>query len=742
MTRLFCSLGIILLTSAIAGAKVTIVVNPGPFDTIEQAAKGEAQVDFWDADLRNDRACSECFAAVELKHFLAKVTAFTEKDIELRAVDRIPPDGPVFLLGSTASNPLLAKYNTGKDLDFTTEESFNIRTVREGSRIITIIQGADRMGTMYGVYEYLNRLGIRFFGLGTEGTVYPPRPVSLPNDLHITQNPDYLTRGFWVTCDPKPDPNDMHLWMARNKINLWTALDRQVHKLKKLGLKLTVGGHENQLFYIHPKHEYPYDCARLTGDEAKPKDPYRPSQEYQGDKNGDGKLSYFEAHPEWYGLIDGKRSDKFAWNGHNFCTSNSDAAREFGKNMAEGLASGRWKHADIVNFWLFDCHGGWCHCPQCKAQGSITDRFLILVDIVFQEIAKVRAQGRLSRKVLISPLAYEDTIFPPTKPLPEGFNYDDCLLTFFPIGRCYAHTLADTSCSEVNQRLYHSYVKWATDSGRHYQGGIFIGEYYNVSSLMSLPTVYTRIMASDIPWYYENGARHFTYMHSPVVRWGTWTLNQYLLSRLLWDTDLDSNAAIDEYYRLYYPTTHETTRQAYHHLERATANLKAFKHFITLRNESRFYLTQSWAQHLTRKDKPIFWVDHLHYEPKASATNETLSIVEMVAEMARARAALDQSLLACRNDAERTRLLADNARLDYGQTMYRFLYHLVRTSMFFHKDNDVLAQAEFAKTKIYAEILKTITDMSNVTGGGGPDNALQATQAVAPYEFFLKRYGQ
>lgn len=737
MGRWICGFGIILVASVAAWGKVTIVVNRGPFDSIEEAACGEATVDFWDADRTDDRACTECFAAVELKRFLARVTALDDSDIVLAGVDSMPA-GDVFLLGSAASNPLVAPYAR----DIKTDESFFIRTIRENNRTVTIIQGGDRVGVLYGVYEYLNRLGIHFFGLGETGTVYPTEPVTLPTELNVTEDPDYQTRGFWITADPKSDPNDMHVWMARNKINLWTALDHQVPKLKKLGLKLTVGGHENQMFFIHAKHEYPYDCARFKGDENKPKDPYRPSDEYRGDANGDGKLSYFEAHPEWYGLIDGKRSDKFAWNGHNFCTSNIDAAREFGKNMAEGLATGRWKYADIVNFWMFDCHGGWCQCEQCKAQGSITDRFLILVDVVFQEIEKVRAEGRLSRDVLISPLAYEHTIFPPTKPLPEGFNYDDCLLTFFPIGRCYAHTLADTSCSEVNQRLYRSYVQWAVDSGRHYKGGIFIGEYYNVSSLMSLPTVYTHIMSSDIPWYYNNGARHFCYMHSPIVRWGTWTLNQYLMSRLLWDTDADSDKIVDQYYRLYYPTTHEDTRKVYGHLERATANLKAFKHFITIKNESRFYLTQSWAQHMTRKDKDIFWVDHLHYEPKAMTTNETLSIVEMVDEMALACKAMDQSLLSCRDTDERARLLADNARLEYGRTMYRFLYHLVRTAMFYHADDEVLARAEFARTRIYAEQLERITDMANVTGGGGPDNALKATQALAPYNFFAERYGQ
>jgi len=741
MMRKLLVLSLILFCSASAFADITIVANPGNFKSIKEAAYAEKQVDFWDADKTDERACSESFAAVELKKFLLKVTDLKDADIKFATDDKMPAKGDVFLLGSWASNKLVAKYSKGKKFTFTTEESFNIRTIKEDGRTITIIQGLDRVGTMYGVYEYLNKLGIRFFGLGEDGTVYPKNKVSLLKDINITENPDYLTRGFWITCDPKHDANDMHLWMVRNKLNFWTMLDSQVHKIKKLGLILCVGEHVNQLLYIHPKHEYPYDCKKFTGDEDKPKDPYKPSDDYQGDKNNDGKLSYFEAHPEWYGLIDGKRSDHFAWNGHNFCTSNIDAATEFGKNMAESIADGKWKYADVVNFWMFDTHVGWCHCDTCKAQGTETDRFLALVDVVFKEIDKVRKQGRLERKVLISPLAYQETIYPPTKPLPEDFNYDDCLLTFFPIGRCYAHTISDDSCTEVNQGLCESFYNWSVDSGRLYKGGIFIGEYYNVSSLVSLPIVYPKIMSSDIPWYYKNGARHFNYMHSPIVRWGTWTLNQYLMARLIWDVDIDADAVLDEFYSLYYPTTYKTTKAFYSHLEKATANLKAFKHFITLGGDHRFYFTQSWAQHMTRKDKEIFWVDHLTYEPTEMTTNDTLSIIEMLDEMDKARVYMDQSLLNCSDEKEQARLMAADRRFDYSEKMYNFLYHLVRTAMFFHNDNDTLAKVEFAKTKIYADLLKQITDMADVTCAGGVADGLKATQALTPYEFFEEKYG-
>ena len=56
----------IALSASSAWAGVTIIASPGPFPNIEQAAKGEEKVDWWDGNLADDRACTECFAAMEL----------------------------------------------------------------------------------------------------------------------------------------------------------------------------------------------------------------------------------------------------------------------------------------------------------------------------------------------------------------------------------------------------------------------------------------------------------------------------------------------------------------------------------------------------------------------------------------------------------------------------------------------------------------------------------------------------
>ena len=63
-----------LLTDAAPAAKISIVVDPGRFATAEKAAFAEAEVDWWDDATADDSACTESYAAVELRNYLCKLT--------------------------------------------------------------------------------------------------------------------------------------------------------------------------------------------------------------------------------------------------------------------------------------------------------------------------------------------------------------------------------------------------------------------------------------------------------------------------------------------------------------------------------------------------------------------------------------------------------------------------------------------------------------------------------------------
>ncbi|MBN1488706.1 MAG: DUF4838 domain-containing protein [Phycisphaerae bacterium] len=715
---------------------VAIVASPGGFATVEAAATAEEQVDFWDADPTDDRACTECFAAVELRRFLAACTDLADEKIVLTSPTTMPAAAHVFVLGSGGSNPLLATLDApaSKHPAPTAPESFRIQTFQKDGRLITVIEGADRVGTLYGVYAYLNRIGMRFFGLGEQGTAWPAAPVELPAELDVAEAPAFLSRGFWAWEDRGDE--EFFLWMARNRLNLWTAAERPLGLLKKLGLKLTEGQHDIQKRFLDPQAAYPYNHPRFDGDEDKPDDPYAVSSEYLGDANDNGTLTYYEAHPEWYGLRKGKRADRFTGEdgqgGVNYCTSNRDATLELAKNLTQDLIDGQWRHADTLNFWMLDAMP-WCECDACKRQGTLTDRLMETVHVVLTELNKARQTGRLLREIELITLAYHETLDPPSKPLPPDFDFAHCSVTFFPIERCFAHSLADPACTEINRRLADNLRGWTVGEGRHYTGPVFIGEYYNVSSLKSLPVVFPTIMAADIPWYYRIGARHFHYMHTPTRLWGTWTLNQYLMARLLWDPDADSTTIIDEFFREYYPTATDHMRSFYRHLEVASANCKAFKHYVEPRYALRNRLTG---------EQEIFPLDHLRYGAHRPPINDGPDVVEIIDAMKAARTEIDAALLECANPVEQARILEDERRFAYGETTYEFMYHLVRTALAHRRGDAATARREMLYAARCAELLESIVELVQVSSShANAKNGLEASQAIGPYEHFRRLYG-
>ncbi len=732
---LYLMIPLIILSAGVVkgGNKVVILVNKGSFASVEKAASGEKEVNFRDSDLLDDRACTECFAATELKNFLVRVTDLKEGDITITSVNKLPENADLFILGSVKSNPLVKD----GDVKFETEQSFKISVKTDKNRLITRIQGADRIGTLYGVYSYLDRLGIHFYGLGDKGTVYPKVPVSLIEGLNIIENPSFLTRGFHAT--QARGSLEFFLWMARNKLNLWTFEEPDVLFLKKLGIKLIGGGHIIQSKFLNPGGRYPYNHPRFSGDENNPADPYPVSATYQGDVDKNDTLSYFEAHPEWYGLRNGKRSSNLPeWAGDNICTSNSDAKNELAKNFINCLIDGEWKNADLINLWMLD-EGNWCECDACKQKGNFTDRLFDFQNVVLNKIHEARKQGRLKRDVQIVSLAYHETLAPPTHSLPEGFDYKNFALTFFPIERCYVHTLADPACTEINGPILRDYNSWTQGEDRFYKGSLFIGEYYNVSYFQTLPLLFTRMMKTDIPWYYKTGARHFHYMHTPTRLWGTWTLNQHLLSRLLWNVNINADSVVETYFKKYYPTTTEPTRQFYRHLELATANFKPFKQYA---GTAKYSIRRQLKELPKNENAEIFSLDHLHYEPFHPVLNDGLDVVEMLDEFQQARKYLDQAMLICNDSLERQRLLEDERRFAYGEDMMEFHYHIIRTALLHQQHKPEMARHEFQAVATYAEKLKGITDLIQVSSvGSAIKNGYEATYLTMVYDYFNQIYG-
>ncbi len=711
------------------GGPTHIVVNIGDYPSAQKASDDEANIGWNDGRDADDIICTESFAAVELQKFLRLMTGDTGR-FDIVDDDKVPNDGALIILGNPKSNKLLTgglmKLDV-KDADFEAcgKEGYLIRTgALNTGRQLMVIGGATRIGTLYGVYGFLDRLGVRWFAPGQTGQVVPTRNLDELPQMTVTDKPQFFTRGFHA-WEYRGDA-DFFDWMVRNHMNYWCVEEKNRAGLKKRGIQMNCGNHVLIPRFLGPTDKYPYNHSKFEGDDKDnlPPDPYAVSPDFKGDVNNDGKLTYFEAHPEWYGLKGGKRSNHIEGDsGDNFCTANKDAVDEFMKNLVQDLISGVWKDADSLNFWTLD-GGRWCECEPCKALGIPTDRNLALVYRCRQEMKKAMAEGRLKRDIMIYFLAYYDVLTPPTKPLPQDFDYDHCIATYFPIARCYVHTLNDPNCTEYNTRYEKNLYGWALDPNRYYKGQIFIGEYYNVSGYRCLPVMYWRTMTTDMPYYYKISARHMHYMHCTTKNWGTKALTNYQFARMMWNPQLDAKALLDDYLGKRYGAVAPQMRQLYERLDTALGNVTELKYGLSGR--------------LNANAKELFPRKHMKKEKAHFENNNGPSLTEMVTAIGECQELLKKAQASCSDKAIRARLAEDAGPLAYGTNTIRFYVVLSQITQDLQAGKKTDALKLLPEMKRLAKALEddTTSTQWSSSHASSPD-ALEASYVKGAYKRLL-----
>lgn len=708
-----------LLAALPADAKTWILVSAGKHASAEAAARSEASVRWTDSDLADDTACTECFAATELQHYLRKMSGSPD-DFAI-VDDDAGPAGDWILVGGPNSNAAALRLAASLGIDPKRLESLGAEGYRvvskmaEGRRV-TAIAGGGRVGTLYGAYDFLHRLGCRWFAPG-EVHEEIPHVERIP-DLDVAERPAFHTRGFLAWEDR--GSGEFLLWMARNRLNDWCVEQANHALLHKLGIRLVGGLHDAEERFLHPNAPYPYNHPRWQGDENKPADPYPESGQYQGDADGDGKLSYFEAHPEWFAMVKGQRVPGFkTWSGTNYCTSNAHATTEFMKNFVQAMVDGPYRDADVIRFWTLDA-AKWCSCPECQALGIPTDRNLLLVHRLDREIKRARAEGRLQRPILLRFLAYADVLQPPTRPLPADFDYTTCWATYYPICRCYVHQFDDPGCA-VNARYLAQLRGWAMDPGRLFRGQLQIGEYYNVSGYKCLPVNFSRTMAHDIPYFYKIGARQFEYMHVTTGLWGTKALTNYQMARQLWSVDADCRALWDDYFARRYGPAAQPMRAFYDELEKMLCNV----------TEIRYGL----ARRLNQGAEELFPTSHLRLERSPGAPCDGPTWTEIVAHGRECRTAIDKVLSSSLPQRIKARIAEDKRTFTYAERTIAYYDACIRGLLAARAKRMDEARGQHARAKDLAKLLqedKTSASLSSAHASAA--NAFEATLAKGALE--------
>ena len=292
-----------------------------------------------------DATVPEIHAAQDLANSLNQITGASFV-IESNSTD-VPKRAII-----VGPGPITAKYFPEIDFAKFGPEELVMR-VKDGRFLLA---GGRSRGTLYAVNRFLqDQCGVRWWTPYI--TNFPHRATLRVKDLDVHFTPAFEYRGPYWSAGFDP------LWKMHNGVN--DENDLIPHDL---------GGSVNYKGFCHTFY------------------PLVPPEKY------------FAAHPEWYSLINGKRTHDNA----QLCLSNPELRDFMVERVKEWLREA--PDAAIISVTQNDCDGH-CECPACKAiddaEGSPSGSMLAFVNYVAEKIEPEFPH------VWVDTFAYQYTRHPP-----------------------------------------------------------------------------------------------------------------------------------------------------------------------------------------------------------------------------------------------------------------------------------------------------------------------------------------
>jgi hypothetical protein len=414
-------------------------------------------------------------AAGELQRFLEEISGAR---LPIVTADR-PVRGKSILVGDSAA---LRARQPGVAFDSLGPEGYVLKTL--GSDLV--IGGGRPRGTMYGVYGYLDKLGCRWF---TENVSRIPKTRSIPLPaLNETGRPSFEYREpFFAEALAKD-------WAARNRQNG-----------NRMLLDDSTGGKVEYFPFVH-------SFAQLVPPEK-----------------------YFDQHPEYFSLIDGKRR---AGVHSQLCLTNAGTLRAALGTVREWIAT----HPEATiysvsqNDWT-----GWCECDNCRKVeeeegGAHSGPLLRFVNALAAEIEKTHPEK------LIDTLAYWYTEAPPARVRPRP----NVRIRLCPIDACIAHPF--------DECRHDAYFMDNLRSWSQITNQLYIWHYNTNFHHYLAPCPDFDELAADIPMYQRHGVVGIFLEGAPTPAGGAESaeLRSYVMARLLWDVNTNVRRDIEEFHHACY----------------------------------------------------------------------------------------------------------------------------------------------------------------------------------------------
>ena len=419
-------------------------------------------------------SAAERTAALELQSILKRVTG---AELPIRTCGEVERDAKQIVVGPSTR---FAELLPDMKLDDVGADGIVIHC--DGNSLI--LAGPPPRGTLYAVYSFLeDQVGCRWW-TPTEETMPHQPTLSIP-PLSINYAPKLKSREAYYR-----DAFEAK-FAARQKLNGHSA-----------SADPTLGGNVRFTDFVHTFF------------------PFLPP------------AVYFDQHPEWYSLIDGKRVHEQA----QLCLTNEAMRAEMTRVVLERLASN--PDAKLISISQNDWYGA-CQCDQCQAvvteEGSQAGPLLRFVNAIAVEVEKKFPD------VWVETLAYQYTRTAPLKVRPR----DNVVVRLCSIECSFVQTLGE---GEQNEPFRTDIEAWSKIAPR-----LFVWDYVTNFSNYLVPHPNLRVLAPNVRFFVRNNVVGLFEQGDSQSGIGDFVrLRAWLLAHLMWNPDKDETALIDEFLRGYY----------------------------------------------------------------------------------------------------------------------------------------------------------------------------------------------
>ena len=431
----------------------------------------------WTVVVAPDAIPSEQYAAEEFRGLVKQAVG-----IDLPIAKQPPrPNKNVFIGAGEA----MRSSSVGFGVESLGDEGLRIQIKQEN---IAIAGGRPR-GTLYGVYEFMERyLGVRF--LTFDHTYVPSRTDSAIPCKDFTYIPQFSFRwSYYHENAVQPD------FAAKLRVNTTT-------KDEKLGGVTPQGLINHSLYRQLPVSEY-------------------------------GK-----SHPEYYALIDGKRDLEIHGGGPEPCVTHPDVIEIVARNVIKELdASPGRKNISVSQ----NDNDAYCRCDRCEAvnqrEGTPMGSQLAFVNAVAARVEKVHPD------VKIGTLAYWYTRKAPKTIRPRK----NLQIQLCSIECCTLHAIDDPDC-ERNREFCQDMLEWGAISDN-----IWVWNYNTNFRSYDLPFPNLRSISGNVKYFLQNNVKGlFMQANGNGSSGELCDLRNYVISRCIWNPTLDSWEVAEEFCRLHY----------------------------------------------------------------------------------------------------------------------------------------------------------------------------------------------